>query len=206
MKVKHTLVGFFIIALVGMAQAQEGWNWPSDEELEAKAREYNASYVDYMKSEQFVEATRPLNWLYKNVPNLNESIYINGVTVYHGAAGKATEEAIKKLYQDSVITVFEMRKANFDNETKWIENKAYYSYNYYKADKNKLGDALATFDRVVELNGNFNTITLVGAYFDLVYRHNAYNKAFTKEQLLERYEKLNKLLAQAEAEGKDFCS
>jgi tetratricopeptide (TPR) repeat protein len=206
MKVKYTLVGFFIIALVGMAQAQEGWNWPANEELEAKAREYNASYVDYMKSEQFVEATKPLNWLYTNVPNLNESIYINGVTVYHGAAGKATEEEKKKVYQDSVITVFEMRKANFDNETKWIENKAYYSYNYYKANKNKVGDALATFDRVVELNGNFNTINLVAAYFDLVYRHNAYNKAFTKVQLLERYEKLNVLLAEAEAEGKDISA
>lgn len=206
MKVKHTLVGFFVIALVGMAQAQEGWNWPADEELEAKAREYNASYVDYMKSEQFVEATKPLSWLLANTPDLNESIYINGVTVYHGAAGAATDEAKKKVYQDSVITIFDMRKANFDNETKWIENKAYYSYNYYKADRKKVGDALATFDRVVELNGNFNTINLVAAYFDLVYRHNAYNKAFTKEQLLDRYEKLNALLAEAEAEGKDVSA
>lgn len=203
MKVKYALVGLLTLVIAGMAQAQDGWNWPSDDALEAKAREYNAAYVDYMKSEQFVEATKPLHWLYVNAPNLNESIYINGITVYNGAAGKAADEAKKKAYQDSVITVFEMRKANFDNEPRWIENKAYYSYNFYKADKNKVGDALATFDRVVELNGNFNTINLVAAYFDLVYRHSAYNKAFTKEQLLERYEKLNGLLAEAEAEGKD---
>jgi tetratricopeptide (TPR) repeat protein len=203
MKVKYALVGLFTLVIAGMAQAQDGWNWPADDALEAKAREYNAAYVDYMKSEQFVEATKPLHWLYVNAPNLNESIYINGITVYHGAAGKASDEAQKRVYQDSVITVFNLRKANFDNEPRWIENKAYYSYNYYKADKNKVGDALSTFDRVVELNGNFNTINLVAAYFDLVYRHYAWNSAFTKEQLLERYEKLNLLLAEAEAEGKD---
>lgn len=206
MKVKYALVGLMTLLIVGMAQAQDGWNWPADDALEAKAREYNAAYVDYMKSEQFVEATKPLHWLYVNAPNLNESIYINGITVYHGAAGKTSDEAKKKAYQDSVITVFNLRKENFDNETRWIENKAYYSYNYYKADKNKVGEALATFDRVVELNGNFNTIQLVAAYFDLVYRHSAYNKAFTKEQLLERYEKLNLLLAEAEAEGKDVSA
>lgn len=205
MKVKFVLAGLLMFATAGVAQAQE-WNWPSDTLLEAKAREYNAAYTDYMRSDQFVEATKPLNWLLVNTPNLNESIYINGITVYNGAAGLTSDEAKKKQYQDSVITVFEMRKVNFDNEARWIENKAYYSYNFYKANKNKVGDALATFDRVVELNGNFNTINLVAAYFDLVYRHYAYNKAFTKEQLLERYENLNLLLAEAEKEGKDISA
>lgn len=202
MKVKHALVGLMALALVGTSQAQE-FNWPSDPQQEVKAREYNASYVDYMKSEQFIEATKPLNWLLTNVPKLNESIYINGVTVYNGAASKATDAAQKRVYQDSVITIFNLRKDNYNNEPKWIENKAYYSYNYFKGEKTKVGEALGVFDRVVDLNGNFNTINLVAAYFDLVYRHYGWNKAFTKEQVLERYEKLNKLLAEAEANGKD---
>jgi tetratricopeptide (TPR) repeat protein len=205
MKVKVVLAGLLMFAAAGIAQAQD-WNWPTDPQEEAKAREYNAAYTDYMKSEQFVEATKPLHWLLVNVPGLNESIYMNGITIYNGAAGLASDEVKKKQYQDSVITVFEMRKVNFDNEDKWIENKAYYSYNFYKANKDKVGEALATFDRVVELNGNFNTINLVAAYFDLVYRHYAYNKAFTKVQLLERYENLNVLLAEAEADGKDVSA
>jgi len=205
MKLKNALIGLFTLSLVGMAQAQE-FNWPKDAEGEAKAREYNAAYVDYMKSEQFVDATKPLYWLFVNTPKLNESIYINGVTIYNGAAAATTDAAQKKVYQDSVITIFDLRKQNFDNEPKWIENKAYYSYNYYKGDKTKLGQALAVFDRVIELNGTFNTINLVAAYFDLVYRHNAYNKAFTKVELLEKYEKLNALLAEAEANGKDISA
>ncbi len=204
MKIKIVLAGLLSFAVAGFVQAQGTFNWPSDEKLEAQAREKNAAYTDYMKSEQFVDATKPLNWLLKNVPELNESLYINGVTIYHGAAGEVSDAAQKKVYQDSVITIFDLRKEKYDNEAKWIENKAYYSYNYYKADKENVGDALSTFDRVVEVNETFGSINLVAAYFDLVYRHNAYNSAFTKVELLERYENLNNLLAKAEAEGKDI--
>jgi len=199
MKVKFALAGLLAIVLVGFAQAQDGWKWPSDPKQEAKAREYNAAYVDYMKAEQFVEASKPLNWLLQNAPDLNESIYINGVTVYNGAAGVA-EGAQKRVYQDSVMTVFDKRKEFFNNETKWIENKAYYAYQYYRGDKSKLDEAVKIYDRVVEVNGTFNTISLVAYYFDLVYRN---SKAYSKDEILSRYEKLSALVAEAEAKGKD---
>lgn len=205
MKVKSVLAGFLTIMMAGFAQAQE-WNWPSDPAEEARARELNAAYTDYMKSEQFVEATRGLNWLLTNVPQLNESIYINGVNVYAGAANSTSDADQKRIYQDSVMTVFELRNKHYDNESRWAENRAYYAYNFWKAEKDKLGEALSYFDRVVEINGNFNTPTLVGAYFDLVYRHSAYNKAFTKMEQLEKYENLKALLDEAEAEGKDVSS
>lgn len=206
MKIKIVLAGLLSFAVAGFVQAQGTFNWPSDPQKEAQAREKNAAYTDYMKSEQFVDATQPLNWLLTNVPQLNESLYINGVTVYNGAASETTDDAKKKVYQDSVMTIFNLRKENYDNEAKWIENKAYYGYNFYKGDKEKVGEALENFDRVIEVNQTFGSINLVAAYFDLVYRHSAYNKAFTKVQLLERYESLNKLLADAEAEGKDISA
>jgi tetratricopeptide (TPR) repeat protein len=199
MNVKFALAGLLAIVLVGFAQAQDGWKWPSDPKQEAKAREYNAAYVDYMKAEQFVEASKPLNWLLQNAPDLNESIYINGVTVYNGAAGVA-EGAQKRVYQDSVMTVFDKRKEFFNNETKWIENKAYYAYQYYRGDKSKLDEAVKIYDRVVEVNGTFNTISLVAYYFDLIYRN---SKAYSKDEILSRYEKLSALVAEAEAKGKD---
>ena len=199
MKVKFALAGLLAIVLVGFAQAQDGWKWPSDPKQEAKAREYNAAYVDYMKAEQFVEASKPLNWLLQNAPDLNESIYINGVTVYNGAAGVA-EGAQKRVYQDSVMTVFDKRKEFFNNETKWIENKAYYAYQYYRGDKSKLDEAVKIYDRVVEVNGTFNTLSLVAYYFDLIYRN---SKAYSKDEILSRYEKLSALVAEAEAKGKD---
>lgn len=204
MKLKHALVGLFALALVGNVQAQE-FNFPSDPALEAKAREYNAAYVDYMKSEQFVEATKPLHWLLVNVPKLNESIYINGVTVYHGAVGKTTDAAQKRIYQDSVMKVYDLRKANYDNEPKWIENKAYYGYQYFREDKTKLEEAIGYYNRAFEVNGTINP-AYTAAYFDLVRRHYLINKAFTPEQVLDIHSKISKLLDEAEAQGKDVST
>ncbi|EIM74769.1 hypothetical protein A3SI_15086 [Nitritalea halalkaliphila LW7] len=191
-------------AIAGAAQAQV-FNWPEDEQMEAKAREYNAAYVDYMKSEQFVEATKPLHWLLVNVPNLNESIYINGVNVYKGAADQATDAAKKREYQDSVMTVYNLRNEVYQNENKWVETKAFYAYQFYKDDKAMLGDALGVFDRVFEVNGTLNYPYTV-AYFDLVRRHYVFNKAFEDAEILEVYDKIDAILKEAEGDGKDVST
>lgn len=205
MKIKSTLLVMGAMLLSGLVQAQDGWNWPADPAQEAKARELNAAYTDYMKSEQFVEATKPLNWLLVNTPELNESIYINGVTVYKGASDQTTDAAQKLVYQDSVMWIYEKRGELYNNQAKWIENKAYYGYQFFKSDKTRIAGVISDFEKAIELNGNINH-QLVGAYFDLVYRENAYNKTFTGEQVLAKYEMANGLLTKSEAEGKDVSS
>lgn len=205
MKIKSTLLGLGALLLSGLVQAQDGWNWPADPAQEAKARELNAAYVDYMKSEQFVEATKPLHWLLINTPELNESIYINGVNIYKGAADKTADATQKLVYQDSVMSIYEKRGELYNNESKWIENKAYFGYQFFKSDKTRIPAVVADFEKAIELNGNINH-QLVAAYFDLVYRNNAYNKAYTPEQVLAIYDKANGLLDKSAAEGKDVTS
>lgn len=202
MKIKSTLLALGAVLLAGFAQAQDGWNWPSDPAQEALAREKNAAYVDYMKSEQFVEATKPLHWLLVNTPELNESIYINGVNVYKGAADKTADAAQKLVYQDSVMAIYTKRGQIYNNPEKWIENKAYFGYQFFKGDKTRIPAVIADFDKAIELNGNINH-QLVAAYFDLIYRNYAYNKAYTGEQILALYDKSNGLLDKSAADGKD---
>jgi tetratricopeptide (TPR) repeat protein len=201
MKIKSTLLVFGAMLLAGFAQAQT-WNWPTDPAQEAKARELNAAYTDYMKSEQFVEATKPLSWLLVNTPNLNESIYINGVTVYKGAADKTADAAQKRVYQDSVMAIYTKRGEMYNNAAKWMENKAYFGYQFYKGDKTKIAAVIADFEKAVELNGNIN-FQLVGAYFDLVYKNYVLNKAYNPEQVLAIFDKSNKLLDASATAGKD---
>lgn len=205
MKIKSTLLGLTALLLAGMVQAQDGWNFPSDPALEAKAREYNAAYTDYMKSDQFVDATHPLNWLLVNVPELNESIYQNGVKVYAGAAKAATDEAQKAIYQDSVISIYNKRAEIFDNEASFIENKAYYGYEFYKDDKDKLTIPVADFEKAIELNGAIS-YGMIPAYFNLVYRNYAYHQAYTGEEILAINDNLNTMLDEAESDGKDVSS
>jgi len=203
MNIKSTLLGLTALLLAVTVQAQDGWNWPAGADQEAKAREFNAAYTDYMNSEQFVEATGPLYWLFVNAPDLNESIYINGVTIYKGAADQVADEAKKKVYQDSVITIYEKRGELYNNESKWIENKAYYSYGFYKGDKTKLGDVVANFEKAIELNGELSLPDLYSAYFDAVYRHNAYNKVYEPEEVLEVYNSIQEDLNKLETAGTD---
>lgn len=205
MKVKNVLAGLLTLVVAGFAQAQDGWKWPSDPAKEAKAREYNAAYVDYMKSEQFVEATRPLHWLLVNAPDLNESIYINGVTIYNGAAAGASDAAQKRVYQDSVMKVYDLRKQYFDNENRWIENKAFYGYQFFRDDKTRLAEAVGFYKRAFEVNGTINP-AYAAAYFDLVRRHFLLNKAFTAEEVLVIHDKLTSLLEEAEAKGIDVST
>ncbi len=204
MKIKSTLFALGALLLAGFAQAQD-WNWPADPAQEAKARELNAAYTDYMKSEQFVEATKPLNWLLVNVPELNESLYINGVNVYKGAADKTEDAAQKAIYQDSVMLIYEKRGEIYNNAPKWIENKAYFGYQFYKSNKEKIPGVIADFEKALELNGTIN-YQLVAAYFDLIYRNYAYNKAYTGEEILALYEKSNGLLDKAAAGGTDVTN
>ena len=206
MKMKIALLaGLMSFAMAGLAQAQENWNWPSDAQQEARARELNAAYNDYRKANEFVAATKPLNWLLTNVPELNEALYINGVEIYAGAAEASTDEAQKRVYQDSVIALYDKRQELYQNEDKWIANKAFYAYKFYRADKEKVADAVAMFDRTLEIT---KTIPpgMVGAYFDLIYRNFAYNQAYTPEEVLAKYEQLSGILNEAEEKGTDVAS
>lgn len=204
MKVKFALIGLLSFACAGMVQAQGTWNWPEDPQKEARAREYNAAYNDYLNSGDYVAATRPLNWLLTNAPDLNEALYINGVKVYDGAAKEVEDEKQTRVYQDSVIAIYNKRGELFNNEDKWIENKAYYAYNYYKGDRERVAEAAEEFEKAYEIHGTL-TYSLAPAYFDLVYRNYAY-KNYTADQVLDRLTMVSEILDKAEERGENVAN
>lgn len=204
MKAKFALIGILSFAFAGMVQAQGNWNWPEDPQQEVRAREYNAAYNDYLNSGDFVAATRPLNWLLTNTPDLNEALYINGVKVYDGAAKEVQDEKQTRVYQDSVIAIYNKRGELYNNEEKWIENKAYYAYNYYKGDRERVADAVEEFEKAYEIHGTL-THSLAPAYFDLVYRNYAY-KNFTADEVLDRLTMVNTILDNAEERGENVSN
>ncbi len=206
MKIKSAIIGCLSFLVVGLAQAQDNWNWPSDPQMENKAREYNAAYNDYMKSGEFLKAKGPLHWLLTNAPDLNEALYINGVKVYEGAAELATDEAEISSFQDSVLTVYDLRKELYDNEPQWIANKAYYAYKFYKGNKDKVDIATKLFERTIEIHGKLEPSQLNAAYFDAIYRNFAFNKAYTPEEVINKYEFIMTKLEEDEAAGTNVAT
>lgn len=205
MKIKSTILGIAALLVAGLVQAQD-FKFPADPALEKKARELNAAYTDYKDSEQFIEATHPLNWLLVNVPNLNESIYQNGVVIYDAASKATTDEAQKRVYQDSVMSIFIKRGEIYKDEAKWIENKAYYGYEYFKGDEDKIPSVAKDFERAIELNGGLVTTGLYAYYFNIVYRNYAYHSAYTPEQVLEKFNFIQSEFDKAEAKGEDIAT
>ena len=188
MKNKIFLFGILGILFFGEANAQ--WNWPEDK---ATAMEKNALYTDNFKQGNFREAANHLSWLLKNAPNLNKSIYINGIKIYRGLADQANDPEKKKMFQDSVMLLYDLRIKYFNEEGKVLNRKAYDAYKYYKNDKSKYEELYNLFKSTFELNGNNVMDVNLLPYMDIVRRYKLSGGNITDEQVLDIYSEIIKI-------------
>jgi tetratricopeptide (TPR) repeat protein len=185
MKAKIFLIGLTAILFFENANAQ--WNWPDDR---ATAEEKNALYTDSFKQGNFRAAADNLYWLLVNAPNLNKSIYINGVNIYDGLASEATDDAKKVIYQDSVLLLYDLRIKYFNEEGSVMNRKVYNAYKYYNDDKERYEELFNMFNSAFELNGNKVMDLILLPYMDVVRRYKLTGGAITDEEVLDIYEQI----------------
>ncbi len=188
----------FSLILIGAfsANALAQWKWPADPEQESMAKAKNALYNDSRKMGNYKESLPSLRWLLNNTPDLNPSIYINGAKIYEALVDLEKDEAQKKVYQDSALTMYDLRIKYFGNEAKVLNRKAGKAYRYLKGDKSKYPEMLELFDKVFELNGpNVLDNNTVG-YFDIVRRLKLTGGDISEEKILEIYEEINTVIDQ----------
>ncbi|MDN5216173.1 tetratricopeptide repeat protein [Fulvivirgaceae bacterium BMA12] len=198
MRIIFTLVVAFTIS--GIAAAQNGgsaWNWPSDPEMDSKAKAKNALYNDSRKMGNYKESLPHLMWLLKNTPDLNPSIYINGAKIYEAMVDLEKDEAAKKVYQDSALIMYDLRIKHFGKEGYVLNRKASKAYRYKRGDKSKYPELMELFEKVFELNSptkilDNNTI----GYFDIVRRHKLSGGDISEDRILEIYEEINGVIDQ----------
>jgi tetratricopeptide (TPR) repeat protein len=198
-RVKITFVLFFLIATVfsiNSATAQNGWNWPDDKK---KAEEKNVLYTDALRGEKYKEAAFHLRWLLVNSPDLNPSIYINGIKIYEGLAD--TEKDAKKqiVFADSALALYDLRIKYFNDEAKVLDRKAYAAYKYWLGRKDKHPDLLQLFKRALELNGNSSLDINCVAFMDFMSRYKKGGGKITDEEILDYYDTIIAIL---ESKGK----
>ena len=136
MKERIFSTGFLLILFLltsARIQAQPGWKWPAGQE--EKAQEKNALYTDAFKQGNYRKAANNLSWLLANAPDLNTSIYINGVKIYDGLASEEKDPTKKEVYEDSVMALYDLRIKYFDNEAYVLNRKAFDAYKYFKDDQ-----------------------------------------------------------------------
>ncbi len=185
MKTKVLLFGLFGFFICHLSMAQ--WNWPEDR---AKAEEMNALYTDNFKQGNYRKAADYLSWLLVHAPNLNKSIYINGVKIYDGLATEEADAAKKVVYQDSTLLLYDLRIKYFGEEASVLNRKVFNAYKYYSNDQKRYKELFTLFKSTFELNGREVLDNNLLPYMDITRKYKISGSPITDEQVLEIYEEI----------------
>ena len=195
---------FAIVLLIsGVANAQPGWNFPDNEEDSLATTEKMALYADHMKLGEFKESLPPLQWLLHNVPELNESIYINGAKIFENLAETTGETEQKKVYQDSALMMYDLRMKYFNDEAKVMNRKAFAAYGFYKDDQAKYQELYDLYSKTFEMSGQDVWDQNLLAYMDVVRRYRASGGDISDEKVMQIYNRIVDIIDQKMAQGED---
>ncbi|WP_375579401.1 hypothetical protein ABWH96_20790 [Marivirga tractuosa] len=192
------------LALLIFAQAtmlgQNGWNWPEDPDKKATAMEKNALYSDMLTAEKYEAAKPPLEWLLKETPDLNPSIYIQGVKVYENLAETTTGEKQKNI-QDSVVLLYDLRMKYFNDVENVTNRKASGAYDVWKERKDKYKDLYEIHKEAFEMLGAKAFISTTFRYMDAARRYKLTGGPLTDLDIIEIYDQVQIVLDEMEANG-----
>ncbi|WP_420577533.1 hypothetical protein [Ekhidna sp.] len=201
--IKSTLVA--LMALIStLSIAQDGWNWPDDPNMKSQAMEKQAYYKILIAQSNFEEAMKPLNWLYKNNPNLNPSIYIQGVDCLEKVIKKTTDKARKERLQDSLLWMYDQRIEYFDNDAATMDRKAYEAFRLYYKTPSKYPMLADLYEKAYEMNGpeistfNLNTYMLLAKNF-----HQINPEKMPAEKVLDIHTQISDIIDQKLKNGEN---
>jgi len=165
--------------------AQPGWNWPEDK---ATAIENNVLYTDAVEMGDFKGAVVPLQWLIKESPDLNKSIYIDGAKIYDNLAKVEKDPARKSIYVDSLMLMYDLRMKYFGDSVNVMNRKVFKAYRYLIKNTDKSEWLLDIYDITYKISGNNVKDNNLLAYLNVIKVNKLTKKNLTDEQILERYD------------------
>ncbi|UII21411.1 tetratricopeptide repeat protein [Fulvivirga ligni] len=175
------LTGLFFLLLGNYSYAQ--LNLPADEALSKEAQSMYALFSDNFKTNNFKAARKPLSWMLSNTPDIHESIYINGIKLYQELAEKKQPATV---FEDSVLTIYDLRIDHYDNDKELVDRKASAAYKYYRERSGKEKELFNIFEKTYELNGPEVGVNNLASYMDVVRRYHKITP-LSDDEVLERY-------------------
>ena len=149
---KTIITALFVFASI-CSFAQNGWNWPEDPNLKSEAMEKQAYYKILIAQSKFEEAMDPLNWLYENNPNLNPSIYIQGVECIETMLKENKDKERKERLQDSLLWMYDQRIEHFENDASTLDRKAFAAFKLHYRTPSKYPMLAELYAQAYEVNG-----------------------------------------------------
>jgi tetratricopeptide (TPR) repeat protein len=202
MKKIRIILSLLMLLTITLGYSQNGWNWGDQPDV---AKEKNVLYSDAMKAKNYTEAIPPLSWLLENTPDLNASIYINGVKIYEELAKKEADPAKKDEYIQKGIELFDKRIEIYPEDKADItDRKAIFAYKFYSKDKEKYEFLYNLYKDAFDLNGKqMNSGNLV-AYMNMVYKFRFAGGDLSDDVVIETYSDIVEALEdQKERVGED---
>jgi len=193
MKVKVLTLVLILLGLNKLA-AQPGWNFPDNEKDSIYTNEKIVLYSDMMKLGNYKQSLPHLQWLLFNVPDLNESIYINGSKILESLAETEKDPSKKRTYEDSTLLMYDLRIKYFNDEAAVMNRKAYTAYGFFKDDKSKYAELYDMYRRTFELNKNDVWDQNLLSYMDVVRRHKLSGGNISDEEVLEIYDEIMNII------------
>lgn len=192
MKTKITILGVIFLFTISMSLSAQQWNWGDQVDV---AKEKNVLYTDAKKAKNYKAALEPLNWLLENTPDLNPSIYINGVDIYEELAKAETDPALKEEYIQTGLALFDKRAEIYpDDRNDIVDRKATYGYTFYGKNKEKYPFLYELYSKAFDLNGaEMNSGNLV-AYMLVIYKYRIAGGDLSDEEVINLYSSITEAL------------
>lgn len=167
------------------AQCSE-WSWPEDRK---KAEEQVTLLQDAMRDKKYRQAVRPFNWIVRNAPRLNQSIYVQGANMFDALAGKEKDAGRKKIYIDSLLLVYDLRMAFCGDKENVLWRKALSAFKFL-INGNDANKVLSIMDSVFSIYPNTVNDGLLLPYMQTIVINHQKFKTPNEEGILSRYDQL----------------
>ncbi len=183
-----------------IAQCKE-WDWPENR----KAAEENLALLqDAVNFKKYQQAGKPLKWLITENPRIHSNVYVHGINAYDALANREKNPVKKKVYVDSLLTLYNLRLANCNDapNVQWRMASAAFKY---LINGPEAGRVLPIMDTVLYRYPSTCSDGLLLSYMQTIVINNQKFKVPDQDGVLSRYdlvvEELNRRLKQFEKDG-----
>lgn len=153
-------------------------------------------YTDHLTAENYEAAKDPLHWLLQNVPDLNESIYINGIRIYEQLAENTQDEEQAHTYGDSAILLYDLRIEHFNKREEVLNRKAFSAYKMWRDRQDRYDELYSIMEEAFEANGEDFWPQNTVAYLDAARRLKLTGGDVGDMEIINLYDTLDHTLEQ----------
>lgn len=128
---RGVLILLIILLGTGYNYAQEDDKFGSD----PKTCKMNLSlYKEFVRQKNYVDALEGWRVVFDTCPKATKSIYLDGAKIYKDAIKRNKDEALKDVYLDTLMLIYERRIENFNQRESVKGRQGFDLYKYRRSD------------------------------------------------------------------------